>query len=154
MPANPSTMSEPGMAFESGGEDKARQDVRTKHEGRLVDLSGEFLKGDRIRLWERGVHSHETIVSASYGKTLECEYRQDVDANPIEGKVIETLTRIDVDGDDSWTAVKHEKPKWEGSILYKAVLADGSSVYIEKYPPGAEISENRDKQRAQEGTTK
>ena len=139
-------MHEPGGNFESGGEDKARQDAHNIHESEFLLVSEVFERGDRIRIWQQGIHSHESIVAQAYGGTIECEIHQDVDPNPLEGKIVKLLTNINVDGEDSWTTVKHEKPKWEGSKLYKAVMTDGTVVYIEKYPKGIEISENRDKQ--------
>lgn len=139
-------MHEPGGNFESGGEDKAHQDAHNIHESEFLLVSEVFERGDRIRIWEQGIHSHETIVSQAYGGTIECETRQDVDPNPIENKIVKLLTNINIDDEDSWTTVKHEKPKWAGSNLYQAVMTDGTVVYIEKYPKGIEISENRDKQ--------
>ena len=141
------------MTMEAGGEDRSHSDHQTPVEGRMVDLVGHLLPEDRVRIWreqagphgEHDINSHETIIAKSYGGHLEFRWGSDPDINPLVGKTIERLELL-YDGDTTWVEHKGEKPKWGGSSLYRAVVSDGSAFYIEKYPPGIEISERRDRQ--------
>ncbi len=119
----------------------AALDPHTHYEGRIVDVPAELTPGAELRIWQEGMgSSHETVVTASIGETVEFRFGHDQDPNPLHRRV-EHLEQITM---EVWLQHKGEMPWFENSALYRAVMSDGSVAYIEKLPPGERISERRD----------